>query len=346
MIQVYNENWVKEKNQISVSTSQFIDERLQVIEKELGSVDSDISSYKSSNRISDVAQASGVYFSKSTDTGDQLLDLNNRRAMANYVRQQLNNQLAKNQLLPANSGIENQSIERQIAGYNTQLLQRNNLAANSNEQNPLVVERDQNLSQMRQTIKASLDNYVYTLDSQIRTLEHKEARSNTQLEASPTQAKYILSVERQQKVKESLYLFLLQKREENEISQAFTAYNTRIINAADGSYWPVTPNKKKIFLIAFAIGLAVPIGLIYLLEVSNTRVRGRKDIENMVVPYIGEIPLAIKKKKSRLSFLAELFEKFKPAKKKAKDKEEAEELEEEVVLDLDLDDDDEIELDD
>ena len=311
IIKVYNENWLKEKNQITVSTSKFIDERLQVIEKELGSVDNSISTYKSTNRIPDVQTAAGTYFSKSTDVSDQLLDYNNRRSMANYVRQQLSSNITKNQLLPANSGIENENIEKQIADYNTDLLQRNNLAANSNEQNPLVVELDNKLSQMRKMILSSLDNYVVNLNGQIQTLERKEAISNSQLSTNPTQAKYILSVERQQKVKESLYLFLLQKREENEVSQTFTAYNTRIINWAAGSDFPVAPSSGKIMLIAFVIGLVLPISGIYLLETLNTTVRGQKDIEGLSIPYIGEIPYAFKKKKKgHLSHLKRLFVKL------------------------------------
>ena len=306
LIQVYNEKWLEEKNQITVSTSQFIDERLAVIEKELGSVDNSISSYKSANRIPDIELAADAYFTMSTEASDQLLDYNNRKAMANFVRQQLNSNIVKNQLLPANSGIENPSIEEQISEYNKNLLQRNNLAANSNEQNPLVMEFDETLSQMRKMIIASLDNYVHTLEGQINTLERKEERSVSQLTTSPDQAKYILSVERQQKVKESLYLFLLQKREENEIGQTFTAYNTRIINWAVGSERPVAPSKGKILLIAFALGLAFPIGVIYLKEMSNTTVRGRKDLENMAIPFIGEIPMAFIKKKERFVFLKEL----------------------------------------
>ena len=326
IIKVYNQNWLEEKNQITVSTSQFIDERLAVIEKELGSVDNSISSYKSSNRISDVAQAAGAYFARSNETSDQLMDFNNRKTMASYIRQQLTSNIAKNQLLPANSGIENPSIEKQIAEYNSNLLQRNNYATNSNEQNPLVVELDQQLAMMRKMIVASLDNYIYTLTSQINTLQRKEAISNSQLTTNPTQAKYILSVERQQKVKESLYLFLLQKREENEISQTFTAYNTRIINWAVGSDRPVAPSKNKILLIAFAVGLALPIGIIYLLESMNTRVRGRKDIENLITPYVGEIPYAMHRKKRRFQTLLNIIDWFKRKGKKKKSEEEKREI--------------------
>lgn len=306
LVQVYNENWVKEKNQISVSTSQFIAERLAVIEKELGTVESDISSYKSSNRIPSAEAASALYFSKSDATADQLMDLNNHKTMANFVRQQLRNDLFKNQSIPSNSGIDNAEIERMISEYNNTLFTRNTLAANGNEQNPLVLEQETKLAETRKVILASLDNYIYSIDSQIRMLESKVAMANNRLAASPTQEKYLLSVERQQKVKESLYLFLLQKREENEMGQAFTAYNTRIIDLANGSSIPVAPDSKKILMIALAIGLVVPIAWIYLMEVMNTTVRGHQDIEKLTVPYIGEIPYALKRKKRRFEWLRKL----------------------------------------
>ncbi len=143
----------------------------------------------------------------------------------------------------------------------------------------------------------SLDNVINSIQTRMNSLEASERKNTARIQSNPSQAKYLISVERQQKVKESLYLFLLQKREENEVSQTFTAYNTRIINWATGSDAPVAPASSKIMMIAFALGLALPIGALYLLETLNTSVRGRKDIEGISVPYIGEIPYAIKKVK-------------------------------------------------
>lgn len=314
IIQVYNNLWLNEKNMIMVSTSEFINNRLAIIEKELGSVDDSIFSYKSSNLIPDIEQAAGFYFAKSNETTDKLMDLNNRKSMAEFVRQQLGGSLDKSQLLPANAVIENSALEKMISEYNTTLMQRNTLAANSNEQNPYFLEINQRLADMRKNIAESLDNYIFSIAGEIKNLEHKEAVSNSQLAASPTQAKYILSVERQQKVKEALYLYLLQKREENEISQTFASYNTRIINYATGSNIPVAPAKNKILLIAFAIGLIIPIGVIYLVVTLDTKVRGSKDIEKLSTPYVGEIPYAGKEKKQHFTTLRHIAKKIKELK--------------------------------
>ena len=297
LISVYNENWVKDKNQIAISTSMFINERLGVIEQELGNVDEDISSYKSEHLLPDVQAASSMYMAQSSQTNAQILALNNQLYMTRYIRNYLSNDANRTQLLPANSGIESANIESQIAEYNKQLLQRNSLVANSSTENPLVVDMDQALASMRGAIIRSIDNQIVTLNSQIKSLRQTEQQTTSRIAANPTQAKYLLSVERQQKVKEALYLFLLQKREENELSQAFTAYNTRIVTPPHGNMLPTSPVRKNIFMVAFALGLLIPIVIIFMHENMNTRVRGRKDLESVTVPFIGEIPLFTRKKK-------------------------------------------------
>lgn len=300
LISVYNENWVKDKNQIAVSTSMFINERLGVIERELGNVDEDISSYKSEHLLPDVQAASSMYMAQSSEANAQILSLNNQLYMTRYIRNYLANDANRTQLLPANSGIESANIESQIAEYNKQLLQRNSLVANSSTENPLVVDMDQALASMRGAIIRSIDNQIVTLNSQIKSLRQTEQQTTSRIAANPTQAKYLLSVERQQKVKEALYLFLLQKREENELSQAFTAYNTHIVTPPHGSMLPTSPVHKNIFMVAFALGLLIPVVIIFMRENMNTRVRGRKDLENLTIPFIGEIPLFTRKKKGIL----------------------------------------------
>lgn len=297
LISVYNENWVKDKNQIAVSTSMFINERLGVIERELGNVDEDISSYKSENLLPDVQAAASMYMAESSETNAKIQTLNTQLSMTRYVRSYLTGASSRNQLLPANSGIENSGIEKQIAEYNTLQLRRNDLVANSSETNPLVVDMDHSLHALRDAIIRTLDNYVTTLNTQLRALQQSARQTTARIAANPSQGKYLLSVERQQKVKESLYLFLLQKREENELSQAFTAYNTRVIMPPSGSMAPTAPAKKNILLIAFVVGLIIPVAVIFLRESMNTRIRGRKDLDALTLPFVGEIPLAATKKK-------------------------------------------------
>lgn len=312
LISVYNENWVKDKNQIAVSTSEFINERLVVIESELGNVDTDISSYKSANQIPDIEAASNMYMQTANQATVQISDLNNQLYMARYIREHVNNRNNKDQLLPANSGINSKVIEQQINEYNDKMLQRNSLVANSSEENPLAVDMDKNLADMRKNIVASIDNEVNTLNTQIRGMQGIRGASTARLSSNPKQAQHLLSVERQQKVKEALYLFLLQKREENELSQAFTAYNTRVVTSPTGSMFPTSPKRKVILLGAFLLGLLIPIVMIYLREKLNSKVRGRKDIEKLTAPFVGEIPYYGKKSKRR--WLSMTNKKAEPAK--------------------------------
>lgn len=289
LIEVYNENWIQDKNQIAVSTSQFISDRLSVIENELGHVDENISSYKSEHLLPDVQAASSLYMAQSAENKKELSALSNQLSTAQYIRRELNTKQL-NQPLPTNSGILNANIESLISEYNNLVLDRNRLIANSSEKNPLVKNMASSLQSMQRTIIQSVDNLIVSLNTQIRSIRRQEEATTSRLASNPNQAKYLLSVERQQKVKEELYLYLLQKREENELSQAFTAYNTRLITAPHGSMFPTAPRKMNILLVAFAIGLLLPAVLIFMKENMNTKVRGRKDLENLSVPLIGEIP--------------------------------------------------------
>ena len=300
VIAIYNENWIKDKNQVAVSNSMFIEDRLAVIEQQLGTVDEDISAYKSEHLLPDVQSAATMYMTQSSEADAQLLELNIQLSMARYILNYMKSGSGANQLLPTNSGIESSGIERQISEYNALQLQRNNLVANSSESNPIVVDMDNSLEAMRGAIVTSINNHIATLGTQIEAIENSAMQTSQRIAAAPGQGQYLLSVERQQKVMESLYLFLLQKREENELSQAFTAYNTRIINPPSGDPVPTSPSRNKVLMIAFVLGLLIPMGVIMLREMLNTRIRGRKDLEQLTVPFAGEIPLVGEDKKNHL----------------------------------------------
>jgi len=291
IVNIYNENWVKNRNQVSVSTNEFIKERLAVIENELGDVEGDIAAYKSSHGMLSVEQAAGQAVSKEAAADAERMQINNQLYMIRYLRNYVVDPAHSKELMPVGTGIGTGAIEAQIAEYNTRILERNNLVSNSSEQNPLVGDLDVALGNLREAILKSLDNAQMTLNTQLSNVQAVHGQALSKLTAAPQQQNHLLSIERQQKVKESLYLFLLQKREENELSQAFTAYNTRIIADPYGSSNPTSPDQKRILLIAFAIALALPAAYFILREMNNSKVRGRKDLENLTIPYVGELPL-------------------------------------------------------
>ncbi|GHU62545.1 chromosome partitioning protein ParA [Bacteroidia bacterium] len=296
LITVYNENWIKDKNQIAVSTSGFIDDRLIVIEGELGGVDENISQYKSKNLLPDVQAVSNLYLRQSSENSAQILALTTQRTIVQAVRNSLRDPNAKDQLLPANMGLENTGVENQIKEYNTMLLKKNQYLANSSESNPLVIDLNQSLESVRQSVVEAVDNLLSKLETQINDISRSEQKTSQRIASNPEQAKFLLSVERQQKIKEALYLFLLQKREENELSQAFTAYNTKIIVPPSGELFPTAPRKSIILVMALAIGFFLPFAVLFLKENMNATVRGRKDLDILTAPYIGEIPLMREKK--------------------------------------------------
>lgn len=295
LIGVYNENWVKDKNQIAKSTSMFINDRLEVIEDELSNVDSDVSSFKSQQMIPDVATAGTMYMQQSAQIRNQQQELGNELYMAKYIRNYLTNDDSQSKVLPASLGSKATGLENQIKEYNEKLLYRNNLANSTSPENPLVKEIDAQLSGMRNAIVSSVDNQITNLTTQMGSLQRAGAQTSARISANPQQAKYLLSVERKQAVKQAIYLFLLQKREENELNQAFTAYNTRIIDTPSGVLTPVAPKKNMILLVALMFGIFIPLAITYLIETFYNKVRGKDDLKSVTAPFLGEIPYALER---------------------------------------------------
>lgn len=290
LVDVYNEKWVRDKNRVAESTNEFITERLESITKELGDVDERISDYKSENLLPDVAASLAKDMQQSSKNYDRLLELQNQLSMTRYVREYLTDQSKSNQLLPANVGLPASGIETMIQEYNRLQLERMNYVENSGENNPSVRELDRSLSSQKTAIIRTVDNLVEQLDRQIAGIQVSEREINSQIASKPGQVRALQSIERQQKVKEALYIFLLQKREENELSRTYTAWNSSVIQPPIGSNSPSSPRRSMIMLVAFVIGLLVPAVFLYLRETLNHTVRGRRDLEVIDVPLVGEIP--------------------------------------------------------
>lgn len=292
LVNVYNERWIQDCNRRSVSASKFIRERLEVIEKELGNVENEISSYKSANMIpAGASDVSSIYVGQATSASAQSTEISNQLRMARYVRDYLTNDANRYKLIPANQGVNSPNISGQISEYNTLLLSRNNLLSASSLQNPIIQEKDLQLAELRNALIASVDNHIASLNVELSSAQAIRGQANSKIASSSSQSNFLLNQERQQKVKENLYLFLLQKREENELSQAFTAYNNREISKATGSNVPTSPVPAMIWAIGGIAGLVFPGLIIFLMEAINDKVRGRKDLAELSIPFIGEIPI-------------------------------------------------------
>ena len=290
LIDVYNENWVKDKNRMAESTFQFINERLETITKELGDVDKDISDFKSANLLPDMKASLAKDYTQSGQNYQTLLELNNQLSMTKFIRDYLSDKSKHDQLLPSNMGLPSPGVESMIGNYNTMMLERGSIMTNSSENAPMVKDLDRKLASQRNAIHRSLDNLVVQIEKQIANVQKSEKTINAQIASAPRQVQELQSVERQQKVKEALYIFLLQKREENELSRTYTAWNTNIIQPPTGSQFPTSPKKMMVMLLALVCGFVIPGGILFLKDSMNTRVRGRKDLEGTNLPLIGEIP--------------------------------------------------------
>lgn len=289
LIEAYNENLLEGKNKIALSTSQFINDRLSLIERELGNVDENISTYKSRNLTPDVDEVARLHLDKASQAQDRVSELDAQLAMLEYIRDFIANNHEK-QFLPAVTNITNSVIEKSIEEYNALLLKRNELLSNSSVKNPMVVSYDKNLADMERSILVSIDSQIDAIDSQIINLRKTEASSKAKIASSPTQTKYLLGVERQQKVKETLYLFLLQKREENELSQAYSAYNNQIISQPNGKLEATSPIKRNILIVALLLGVLIPAILIFVWESIKGKIDKLDDLADLPVQLLGELP--------------------------------------------------------
>lgn len=290
LIQVYNERWVQDKNQVTVATTKFIRDRLGMLENDLSGVDESISEFKSQNMVPDVKEAAKMYMEKGEESKDKVVELSGQLEMGKYMRSFVASS-GKGVIIPSGSGLTSSALEQQINAYNDLVLKRQSLIDNSSEKNSLLPGLDEQIKNLRQAILKSLDNQNIALQTQIGNLEAATSKKMEQVQSNPKQAKELLSVERQQAVKQSLYMFLLQKLEENELSQAFTAYNTRIVMLPYGSLLPTSPKKMQIYLIALILGLLIPFAIIYLKRMMTTTLQTRKELQEVVtMPFLGEIP--------------------------------------------------------
>jgi capsular exopolysaccharide synthesis family protein len=305
LISGYKENWLSEKNQATITTLNFITERIPLIEQELKSIDDKMEQYKSKHLLTDTRDAASVYRRESSEYSAKVLEVSNQVTIAEYIQSYLNKNDHTLNLLPTNTGLDHSSIEASIKQYNDQLLERNRLIANSGENNPVIMNLTNSLSFLRQSIIQSVDNLIVTLNMQLSSLQSQESRTAVNIASNPGQEKQLTSIEREQKIKESLYVYLLQKREENELSLFVTQSNSQVISAPSGSVYPVKPQKIKILLIALLAGVALPGSIIWGRDAINTTIRDRNDLSALSVPLLGIVPEAREKGKKGMLLVQE-----------------------------------------
>lgn len=297
LVQVYDEDAIKDKNRVAVNTEKFIAEQLEVLESELDDVDAIIANYKATNRLTDLSSDASSYRSMMNTVEQRSADLQNQRSVANYILDYIQRREgigeAEYEVIPNNAGLNNSQVESLISEYNQQTMLREKLKADAGENNPQVQDLTNSIDQMRTRIVASIHNLVQSLDIEIQNVDKRVGASRNRLVAVPTQQKTVTSVQRQQSTKEQLYLYLLNKQQENALAKSITESNARILDPAIGSDAPISPQKSNIFLTALVIGLLIPTAVLAILLMTDTKIRSKKDLTVLGdLPLVGEIPQA------------------------------------------------------
>ncbi len=291
LINVYNDDAVQDKQLVAAATSRFITERLQVLGEELRVVDSDIKRFKDKNSIVDIKTEATRRTEGAMRYEQEIAATSNEIAMAKFICDYLNSSIDEANLIPATTFNGSAAVATQIADYNELVLRRRKLGAD-NKNNPVVQNLDFGIAQTKNAIISSLSSHAKALEIKLKNLEDEERRINNLIGAVPTQEQEYLSIARQQKIKEELYLYLLTKNEENAISLAITEHPARVVDYAFGSARPISPNKMLIMLVMIILGFGLPLGIIYLMKLTDTKVRGRREIVRLcTVPFLGDIPL-------------------------------------------------------
>lgn len=304
LVDVYNQEANDEKNEVAQKTAEFIEERIGIINKELGNTENTLATFKQRSRLTDLSNDAQMALQETSRYEQQLTanetELNLIQELSNYIHNPEN----ADEVIPANVGIQDPNLAHVINQYNTMMVERKRLLRTSSENNPAVINLNSGIEAMRNTVQATVKSVLRGLQITEANLKREARKHEGRISNAPNQEKEYMSIARQQEIKANLYTILLQKREDNAITLASTASNGRIIEQPMAAGTPVSPKKKVYLLGAFIIGVALPIGFIYLMDLLKYRIEKRSDVERIThVPIIGEIPKGDLQKNVRGSIL-------------------------------------------
>lgn len=314
LVSEYNRVSIREKNKKAKNTADFIDERINLIAADLSEADDKIEQFKTGNKLTNIVSEADLYI-KSNAQAERDLDIKRTELnKLNYVKTIIEEDDSSFSRIPENIGFANNSTNLTAQKYNELLGDRDRLLKSSNEKNPVIVNLDQQLENLKNSLKQSIDNSYKSISFEIRSLENTSSKLNSKIFAVPGQVRKSRDIERAQKTKESLYLYLLEKREEAAISLTSTSPNAQIIDSAYGSGMPVSPKKSIVYLASIILGLLIPFGIIYVKDFLDNKIHNKEDLVNGLkgIPILGELPRISKSDKSLIerndrSILSESF---------------------------------------
>ena len=295
LMEMYNHNTNNDKNEIAKKTREFINERIKIIDEELGSTEDKLEAFKRNAGLTNIGsdaqlavEGNAEYERKRVENGTQI---NLIRDLTKYI----NNPSNEYEVLPANIGLSDNGLTTQIDRYNELIFERKRLLRTSTENNPMIVNLDTSIRAMKANVKAAIDGTLQGLLIVKADLDREASRFSRRISDAPGQERQYVSIARQQEIKAGLYLMLLQKREENAITLAATANNAKIIDEPAAEGGPVSPKPKMIYMVALAVGLGLPVGFIFLLGLTKFKIEGRGDVEKLTRLPIGDVPLTDEK---------------------------------------------------
>ncbi|MGK0324286.1 MAG: capsular exopolysaccharide synthesis family protein, partial [Psychroserpens sp.] len=291
LMSVFDQDGINDRILISKRTIVFIDERFEFLATELDSIEVDRKDFKEDNNLIDLATDAQLGMQLRTQSNEEVFQIESQLALAELLRDGLN-KTSSGDLLPENIGIDSGNINGLINQYNTAVLERQKFGVSAGENNPSVKILNSTIIDLRKNMTTSLNSYYQQLEVSQSQLKDRNRQVTGQVSRIPEKEKLLRSIERQRSIKESLYVLLLQKREEAYINIAITEPSIKVVDYALSNSGPISPKSNIVFAGAILGGLLVPFGLLYLLFMMDTKLHGKEDITKMnrVNPIIGEIP--------------------------------------------------------
>jgi tyrosine-protein kinase Etk/Wzc len=283
---------IEDKDMVIKNTSNFISDRIKYISYELGEVESEVENFKKNNKLTDITSESELFLQSGNESEKKIIELGSQLKLVEYMLDDFTKRSNPWQLIPSNMGLQDQSIANLIVEYNRIILQASRMAKSSGVKNPLLENYQKQISELKLSIKESLENFKSTLLINIAELNKRESIINNRIASVPKFEREFRNIFRQQQIKETLYLYLLQKREETNITLAGKASNTKIIDGAYSSGAMITPKKNVVYSSMFFLGFILPFVIIYIKDLLDTKVQSKLDLDKYKIPQLGDIPIS------------------------------------------------------